>query len=140
MNIERVIEFSRRSGISVHKVRKAFNLPQPAPSLHNMASAHRRYELAPYGSKEEHDALESLLHHCKKAVESASTIAEAKIAHEFTPTAEPLKIESLNKWRLLAYRDIMDCTEPEELQKLLFLIPPDTEEELLAIQKLAALL
>lgn len=140
MNIEAILNISRKSGINPQKIRKALNLPQPSTSLDNLMSVRRCYDLSPDKSTEERESFVTLLRLCGEEIEKASTVAEAKMAHEQTPSASPLKTKSLNKWRLLAKQAIHGCAELGELQKLLFLIPPDTEEELLAIRKLVTLL
>ncbi len=140
MNVEKVLNISRISGIDPQKVRRALSLPQPNVYLRNLVSVRRRYELSSDKSTDERDSFETLLQLCEEEIEKACTVAEAKIAHELTPSASRLKIQSLAKWRLLAKQAIQGCSELVELQKLLFLIPPDTEEELQAIRKLTTLL
>ena len=140
MNTEAILRISRKSGISPQKILRALGLPQTDTSLDNLMSVRRCYDLSTDKSTDERDSFATLLRLCEEEIKKASTVAEAKMAHEQTPSASPLKIQSLKKWRLLARQAIQECVELGELQKLFFLIPPDTEEELIAVRKLTTLL
>lgn len=138
MDIKKIIDISRKSGINPQKIRRALGFSQTTPSFDDFISVRRRYELAQTGSNEESEALHVLTELLGKEIERATTVSEMKMLYELTPSVYPLKTQIFNKWRLLARHAITKCLELGELQKILFLIPPDTEEELLAIQKLAS--
>lgn len=141
MNINVILDISRKTGIDPRKICKALGQPLPEPSLTNLLSAKIRYEQAnPSNEREEHGSMNAWLSVCNSEIADATTLAQAKIAHEYTPDASLLKMESLKKWRSIAAQTIEGCTSAAELQKILFLIPANTEEEFAAIRKMVLLL